>query len=97
MCEEVGVVRVNTINDQGAWVVLAQLLAPELYEERGKEYISGMKHLATHLGLIYECIQDGLRVMQDGDAVKVNSARFCKLNQNRGMLGLLYRLYRGRN
>lgn len=35
MCEEVGVVRVKTINDQGARVVLAQFLASELYEERG--------------------------------------------------------------
>jgi hypothetical protein len=35
MCEEVGVVGAKNINDHYARVVLAQFLAPELYNERG--------------------------------------------------------------
>ena len=73
MGEEVRLEWLKTINKQHTVVVFPKSVAPELIKKSSpSEHMRDFSSPA-HLGLVFESFNDGLRILQHGDTVKINA------------------------
>lgn len=80
MGEEVRLERLEAINEQDAVVVFPKSVAPELVKKFVTVRTSECAQICdssspAHLGLVFECFHDGLRILQHGDTVEINAVR----------------------